>query len=51
MNLLSEPKNGPVRIEWFLLEQAVRIRMEKRSHGRAVPLNSAEQACFGIPLE
>jgi hypothetical protein len=51
MNLLSEPKNGPVRIEWFLLEQAVRIRMEKRSHGRAVPLNSAGQACFGIPLE
>jgi hypothetical protein len=23
MNLLSEPKNGPVRKEWFLLEQAV----------------------------
>jgi hypothetical protein len=45
MNMLSEPKNVPVRKEWFLLEQAVCIRMEKGSQGRAVPLNSAEQAC------
>jgi hypothetical protein len=45
MNMLSEPKNVPVRKEWFLLEQAVCIRMEKESQGRAVPLNSAEQAC------
>jgi hypothetical protein len=30
MNLLSEPKNVPVRKEWFLLEQAVCIRMEKQ---------------------
>jgi hypothetical protein len=45
MNMLSEPKNVPVRKEWFLLEQAVCIRMEKESQGRAVTLNSAEQAC------
>jgi hypothetical protein len=49
MNLLSEPKDVLVQKEWFLLEQAVCIRMEKRESRKSSSLNSAEQACSAFP--